>query len=63
MLLPRVAIDKGVHLLTYAPEVVVNGVLIAQLHIVDNAGQQVVREVTLLQIVELGKHQGANLFE
>ena len=50
-------------MLTDAPEVVVKGTLFTQLSIINDRGQQVVREVTLLQILYLCQHQRANLFE
>ena len=37
--------------------------VVAALLIIDDAGQQVVGEVTLLQFVNLGKHQGLHLIE
>ena len=35
----------------------------ATLHIVDDAGQQIVREITLLQLVKFAKHEGLHLIE
>ena len=46
-----------------APAVVLDSMLVRELHIVDDAGQQVVAELTLFQIIQLSQHEAANLLQ
>ena len=60
---PLYAIDKGIHKFISTPAVVLHCALVAQLLIVHYRWQQIVREVTLLQVLNLGQHQFANLLQ
>ena len=63
MMLPTLTIDKSVHLLADAPRVVVKGSLFAQFAVIDDRGQQVIREAALLQILKFCQHQRAYLLQ
>ena len=63
LLLPGDAVDKGIHKLTGAPLVALEGSLVVELHIVDHTRQEIVGEVTLLQVLDLGQHQVSHLLE
>ena len=60
-LLPRCAVDKciGIHADTLL--VTLKVIIVAQLQIVDNGGQQVVAELALLQFIDLAEQQLAHL--
>ena len=60
---PLYAIDKGIHKLISTPAVVLHRTLVAQLLIVHYRWQQIVREVTLLQVLNLSQHQFAHLLQ
>ena len=63
LLFPCGTVDKRLYEHIGTRLIALQGVVIAQLHVVDHRRQQVVREVTLLQLLNLGQQQLAHLFQ
>ena len=57
VLLPCLAVNKGLHMLSDAPLVAFQSTLVVQLLVVDDRWQQVVRELSFLQLLDFTQHQ------
>ena len=62
-LFPRLAIDKCLEEEAGSCDVILHGMIEVQLQVIDNTGQQVVAEVTLLQLLQFAQQQGTHLVE
>ena len=60
---PLLSVDEGINKLAGAAVVVFHLLVSIKLHIVDNRGQQVVREFATLQLLNFAQHQVAHLFQ
>ena len=62
-LLPRLVINEGLQEHAGAPYVILHSLIVVQLQIIDDAGQQVVAEVAFLQLLQLVQQQGTHFVE
>ncbi len=60
---PLLPVDESIHKLVCARAVALQRAVIAQFHVVDHCGKEVVGKLSLLQLLYLGEHQLAHLLQ
>ncbi len=63
LIAPLLSVDESIHKLVGARTIVLQRTVIIELHVVDHSGQQVIGKLTLLELVDFGKHQLTDLLQ